>query len=199
MFMEQEKVWDLIARDWSRLRKGKFKEVYWFISKYVRGKGKVLEIGCGNGRNLIPFIKKGFEAYGIDFSSEMLKEARKFCPKAKYKKSDMRKLPFEDNYFDYVLSIASLHHVRKSEEALREMKRVMKDDGMGLITVWNKWQGRFLFKKKESYIKFGKYRRYYYLYNYFELMSLVNKAGFNVVKSRGIFRKNLVFVVEKKV
>lgn len=195
--MEQERVWDAISRDWSRLRRGKFKKVYWFFSKYARNKGRILEIGCGNGRNLIPFVEIGCEAYGIDFSSKMLNEARKFCPKAKYKKADIRKIPFNEDYFDYVLSVASLHHVKDGRKALNEMYRIMKKEGLGLITVWNKWQFKFLFKNKESFIKWGKFKRYYYLYNYFELKNLIKKAGFKIIEGRGIFDKNLVFVVRK--
>ena len=70
--MSQEKVWDKIAEQWHHFRQQKFQPVYDFIENFKPKKGKILEVGCGNARNLIPFAKSGFECYGIDFSNNML-------------------------------------------------------------------------------------------------------------------------------
>ena len=144
---------------------------------------KILEVGCGNCRNLLPFAKAGFDCYGIDFSKEMLKHAKVFCKKhninVKLKQADATKLPFNNETFDYVLFVAVLHHLNpdKQEKALQEIKRVLKPNGMALITVWNKRRLFGLFKPKQLYIPWhidGKtYYRYYYLFNFFELKKLL--------------------------
>ncbi|MEK6826367.1 MAG: class I SAM-dependent methyltransferase, partial [Nanoarchaeota archaeon] len=167
----------------------------------------ILEIGCGNARNLIPFAKNGFECYGVDFSKNMLKKAKEYVQKNNVKikliRADMLRLPFKDREFDYVLSVASLHHVtddKDSKKALSEMNRVLKKKGILLLTVWNKLQLRFLFRRKNIRMpwKIGDkvYFRNVHLFDYFELKKFVRKTGFGILESN-IFGKNLVFVLRK--
>ena len=70
-------------------------------------------------------------------------------------------------------------------KALGELRRVLKPRGEALITVWNKWQPGFWLSSKEVYIPWksrGKtYNRYYYLYSYPELRSLLTQTGFQIV------------------
>lgn len=195
--MNQEQVWDNIAEDWYHFRQQKFPELYWFLEKYCNHlvKGKVLEVGCGNGRNLIPFF--GFEKYGCDFSAKVLELAKKFAfvhnMDVNLKKCDMRQLSYQDEMFDIVLNVAALHHLEDGrEDALREMFRVMKPNGVGFITVWHE------LKEKDGYVSWGKKGdRYYHKFGYFELKKLIVNAGFKILKSSGFFGKNLVFVIEK--
>jgi len=204
--MQQEKIWDILAEQWSNFRNKPMKEVKWFIEKYItfNKKLKVLDVGCGNCRHLVPFAKNNCDCYGIDFSKNMLEQAKKYCNKEnvkiKLKKADMRKLPFKDNYFDICLFVVSLHHLENNrEKALKELYRVLKKDGIALLAVWNKWQLRFLFSKKDTFIPWNqkekKHYRYYHLFNYFELRTLIKKSGFRIIKSK--FGKNLVFVLKK--
>ncbi len=143
--MQQEKVWDAIAWQWYHFRHQQFRDVAQEIKKLVKlKKGKILEIGCGNCRNLKTFALAGFDCYGIDFSKEMLKYAKEYCKKYKFKvnlrKARAEKLPFKSNSFDYMLSIATLHHLKKKEQikAVKEMWRVLKPKGIALVAVWNK-------------------------------------------------------------
>ncbi|MBL7147289.1 MAG: class I SAM-dependent methyltransferase [Nanoarchaeota archaeon] len=195
--MNQEQVWNSIAESWTNFRQKPKKELYNLNWK----KGNLLDVGCGNCKNLLPF--KNLDLYGIDFSSEMLKQAKKFCEKhnlkVALKKADMRKLPFKDNFFDYILCLASLHHINKkdADKSLKEIYRVLKKKGQCFISVWNKLQFRFLFKKKETYILWNKYRRYYCLYNPLELKKLLLKNKFKIIKSGKIFDKNIKFLIQK--
>lgn len=199
--MNQEEVWNSLAESWNDFRqKPNEKELFNLNWK----KGKLLDIGCGNCRNLLPF--KNLNLYGMDFSKEMLKQAEKFCKKfdliVNLKESDMRKLPFKDNFFDYCLCLASLHHLNKgdADKTLKEIYRILKKDGQCLISVWNKYP-RFIFRKKETYISWKKkdkiYHRYYYLYNFLEFKKLLLKNNFNIIKSGKIFDKNITFLIQK--
>jgi len=198
--MEQEKVWNCVAQGWYGFR-------HWpnpHLVKELAEKwkpGKILDIGCGNCRNLMPFAKKGFGCDGIDFSKEMIKYSEKYCDKHKFKVNlkiaDAKKLPFKDNTFDYVLFIASLHCIKKDrEEALLEMKRVMKKNGLALITVWNKLQKEFLFKPNDIYVRWGKHERYYHIFKPWELSKLLKKTGFKIIK-KNLFGRELHFIVKK--
>ena len=185
--MNQEQVWDAISESWSNFKQRIFeKEVYNLNWK----KGKLLDIGCGNCRNLLPF--KEMELYGIDFSSGMLEQARKYIKKynlkVNLKKSNMIKLPFNDGFFDYCLFLNSLHHVNKgdADKSLKELYRVLKKNGQCLISVWNEYGLLSLFKKVERDIPWHKkdktYYRYYYFYNYFEFRRLLLKNNFRIIK-----------------
>lgn len=124
--MNQEKIWDAIAEQWHHFRQGKFEPVSNFIKKYDLKRGKILEIGCGNARNLIPFAKLGLECFGVDFSKKMLENADRYARKnnvsIKLLKSDMINLPFEDDYFDHILHVSSLHHLDNEEKRLMALK-----------------------------------------------------------------------------
>jgi len=192
--MERD-VWNAISPAWDRFRKKPFpKTVTELASKWKPG--KVLDLGCGNARNLVPFSEKGFECFGVDFSEEMIKLAKKRL-KAEFKLGDILEIPYKDDNFDYIICVAAFHHVKKvdQEKGLQEIKRVLKPNGKLYITGWNKWQKGKFFLKKEANIpwkmKDKTYDRYNYLFNYLELKKLVKKSGFNIEKISGMFGKNI--------
>ncbi len=201
----QEKIWSNIANSWNNFRNTPEPIVGQFLNKYTNNAGRIVDLGCGNCRNLIMF--KNFICYGTDFSSKMLEKAKltsnKYDLGIKLYKTDLTKLPFKDNFFDYALMVASLHNLEtkeKREKALEELYRILRKEGIALIAVWDKWQLKFLFKKKNTYIKWKVknevYDRYYYLFNYFELKILLKKLNFNIIEFRR-FRGNLFFIVKK--
>ena len=206
----QQKVWNALAKAWQGHRQKPWKDVQILINKMLKmKKGKVLEIGCGNCRNLLAFAKAGFDCYGIDFSEEMLKQAVEFSKKnkmkLKLKYGLAERIPFPRDSFEQVLCVALLHHLRKENQAMaiKEIYRVLDDNGIALITVWNKFNPKFwkfLFKK-ERFVSWKWnnqiYRRYYYFFNYFELRNLLKKAGFKIIHSSSPFARNLAFVVKK--
>ena len=155
--------------------------------------GKLLNIGCAHGPDFLPF-RRGFDLYGVDFSCEMLKFARKYSQKFNFtvdlSLADVSRLPYSDETFDWVISVATYHHVKGKEErqaALNELRRVLRPGGEAFITVWNHWQPRFWFKPQQVTVPWrqrGKtLQRYYYLFSYSELEKLVKQAGFEVLKS----------------
>ncbi len=204
--MNQEQVWDTIAEQWHQFRQIKFKPVYDFIERYKLKKGKILEVGCGNARNLIPFASAGFECYGVDFSFNMLQKAKEYAKKNHVRirliKAEMTHLPYDDGTFDYILHISSLHTLDSEEKrimALKEAYKVIKKGGLMLLTVWNRIQLRFIFKSRDVNVAWGKDKvtnRYYHLFDYFELKRLIHKTDFKIRASRP-FGKNLIFVLKK--
>ena len=198
-------------RHWSRFRN----ELEALAHRWQ--KGKLLNVGCAHGPDFLPFTQ-GFDLYGVDFSVKMLKFARKYSEKfnftANLAVADVRCLPYSDETFDWAISIATYHHVRGKEEreaALNELRRVLKPGGEVFITVWNRWQPRFWFSRREVAVPWqtrGKtLYRYYHLFSYPELEKLVNRAGFEILKSSPessyrfpikFFSRNICLLVRKR-
>jgi tRNA (uracil-5-)-methyltransferase TRM9 len=156
-------------------------------------KGSLLNVGSGHGPDFLPFKDK-FYLYGVDFSGEMIKLARRYSRKFGFsvnlQVADARNLPFEDNAFDWAIAVATYHHLQGYEnqlKALKELRRVLKPGGEAFLTVWNRCQYRFWFSGRETTVpwkaKGQVIYRYYYLFTYWEFARLARKAGLKVLKS----------------
>lgn len=204
--MEQEEVWNAIAGKWAEFRVRPTEEVVDFLS----GKsGKVLDLGCGSGRNCLDI--EGLDFYGVDFSEKLL-EIAKAKNYVEVKKGDVSEIPYDDEVFDYVVFVRALHCVEgagKRRKALRECFRVLKKDGEMMVSVWGRGSGRVKNRGKESFVPWtvpqldslghrtgqGKVLRYTYLYDVEELRKELEDVGFEV--ERVEVGKNIVFVVGK--
>jgi ubiquinone/menaquinone biosynthesis C-methylase UbiE len=185
--MDQEQVWDIVASGWKKLKTAPIEEAV----NFLRGKkGKALDLACGSGRN---FTKINGIIYAVDFSEKMLKHAEKYAKeediKVITKKARAERLPFQDNFFDSAIYIASLHCIEGKEnrkKSLQELYRVLKSKATALITVWDKDQPRFRKSKKDIMLAWRigekKYMRYYYLYDKEEFIALLKEVGFKIVK-----------------
>ena len=209
-------IFDQIAPSWYNFRHWSiFRKELEALAQRWRG-GRLLNIGCAHGPDFLPF-RQDFELYGVDFSTEMLKFARRYSTKFNFSVSlsaaDVRHLPYPDETFNRAISIATYHHIKGKEERLRslqELRRVLKSGGEAFITVWNRWQPRFWFRRKEITVpwrmKDKTLHRYYYLFSYHELEKLAKKAGFEVLKSSPesayrypikFFSRNICLLVRK--
>lgn len=132
---------------------------------------KVLEVGCGNGKNIMPVFDR-VEFTGTDICGELLDICRHRG--LNVVKSDGCSLPFEDDAFDHVMSIAVIHHLSTTErrdEFIREMIRVCKN-GRIMFQVWSKSSPQY--DKSEPVegghpddrrVMFGKEKRYYHFFD----------------------------------
>ena len=101
------------------------------FEKYLKKRTKILDLGCGSGRDAIYLAKKGFEVYGIDVSKVALERARK-----KYGGKNLHlivgeaeNLPFKNNFFDAIYCGWVLHFT-KLEKSTSEIIRVLKKGGV---------------------------------------------------------------------
>lgn len=213
--VNNKEIFDQIAPSWYNFRHWSIFQTELEALARRWQKGRLLNVGCAHGPDFLPF-KDSFELYGVDFSAEMLKFAEKYAKKfgftVKLALADVRHFPYPDGGFDWAVSVATYHHLVGGEhqEALKELKRVLKPGGEAFITVWNQWQPRFWFKPKEVKVPWrqkGKtlYRRYY-LFSYAELERLAKEAGFEVLKSFAestyrfplkAFSRNICLLVKK--
>lgn len=100
-------------------------------------KSRLLDVGCGVGTISVELQKKGFEVYGIDFSSVAIEKAKKKGINAVECDTDKEGLPFEDNYFDVVWAGDVVEHVFDPIFLFKEISRVLKPTGKVLLTIPN--------------------------------------------------------------
>jgi ubiquinone/menaquinone biosynthesis C-methylase UbiE len=190
--MQTKEIYNKISDSWYNIRHWTlFRKELKEVGERWSG-GKLLNVGCAHGADFLPFDGDEFYLYGTDISLELLKNAEEYADKFNLYfhlfASDMKDLPVKDEVFDYIICMASLHHLLKRGDrlkALDEMKRVLKTNGEILISVWNKWYPKFLFKDKiiEKPWNFkGKIlRRKYYLYTYGELEKEIEESGLEIL------------------
>lgn len=102
---------------------------------------KILDLGCGDGGNIVYYAKHGFKMHGLDYAPTALKLAKKWLSKegfkAKLKCGDMTKIPWPDGYFDAVISIMALDHntFKNIQKTIAEVYRVLRKKGYFYATV----------------------------------------------------------------
>lgn len=206
---------NLIAKEFSQTRYCLWPELADNFQGFIKEEDKILDIGCGNGRLLDLFKKKKIDYVGIDNSEGQIKEAKAKYPKKNFLVADALKLPFDNNVFDKVFSVAVFHEIPSLElrkQFLKETKRVLKENGLLFLTVWDlrfqlslilkysflKMIGRSKLDWKDVFVPWGKKaQRYYHIFSKREITRLVKKAGFSIIKI-GIAKKGNIYLIAKK-
>ena len=102
----------------------------------------VLDLGCGSGRHTVYLAKSGFSVFGLDSSPEGIEMTGRWLAKEGLE-ADLRvrrmteTLPYEDAFFDSVVSIQVIHHARVAvtRGIVGEIGRVLKRGGFVFVTV----------------------------------------------------------------
>jgi len=213
--------YNLIAEDFSRTRWNIWSEFNVFRD-FIREGDKILDVGCGNGRLLELLKDKKINYTGVDVSEKLIEVAKKRYPQNNFLVADNLNLPFSDNNFDKVFSIAVLHTIPSQDlrkKATSELKRVLKTGGFLIVTVWDMWRKdifplllrhSFLKLIGKSKLDFGdafvpwasKTKRFYHFFTKKELQSLVEITGFSIIK-KGVAknetgRRSNIYLIAKK-
>jgi ubiquinone/menaquinone biosynthesis C-methylase UbiE len=91
-------------------------------------RGRVLDLGCGTGRNL-PLLPAGTRAVGLEPSWPSIERARHRAPQVAFVVGRAEALPFRDAVFDTVLSGLAFCTVADPDRGLLEVRRVLRPDG----------------------------------------------------------------------
>jgi tRNA (uracil-5-)-methyltransferase TRM9 len=194
--------WDAIAESFDLTRKKPWPLVIDFLT-HISQTDIIIDLGCGNGRHLLPAAKHCSQAVGVDFSRKLLtltegKVRQQHIQNVYLIQADLTVLPFCTETVDTILFIASLHNIKRRKnriKALQEVSRILKPDGRALITVWSRWQDVYrwhflkqLFRHQGEYgdieINWTQHRlnvpRFYHLYSKGELQTDLETADLSV-------------------
>ena len=95
----------------------------------------VLDVGCGIGDLLSTPLSKGFQCYGADLSTHVLRIARSNVRNADLVQADARFLPFRSNSFGLILCSEVLEHIHREDQVVNEIHRVLERNGIAIVTV----------------------------------------------------------------
>lgn len=166
----------------------RYKKMNSILNKLL--KGKVLEIGCSSGEFLASLQKKGWEVKGLEISKKATQEAIKKGIDVTVHDAN-EKLPIEDDSFDVVISGETIEHLFEDVDFLNECYRVLKKDGILIITTPN-----LTSLKNRILMLFGFNPRYaiadyhYKVYTFPWIQRLYKKSKFQ--KSKTKFRGNFI-------
>lgn len=137
---------------------------------------RILDAGCGPGRDSKWFREHGFQVIGVDLSAGMLAEARRRVPDVEFRQADLRSLDFPDGHFDGIWCCASLLHLPRHDVpvVLASFRRLL-DHGFLYVAV-KAGQGE---EVEERGYGAGNPRSFTYFTRH-ELELYVERAGFEV-------------------
>lgn len=152
--MAIQQTYDAIAAEFDITRYKPWPQTVEFIDE-LPDKSIVLDLGCGNGRNVKYLLQtnRGFKVIGLDFSKPMLRIAKDKVGRLNldnnvdYIQGDVISFPLLSNSIDGALYVAALHHVPTPElrlASLLELERVLRPGGKAFISVWDFEQERFV-------------------------------------------------------
>lgn len=113
-----------------------------FIQKNYGTDAEICDIGCGAGPVTYELLRIGYTPFALDFSEDMLKNAKKRintlnnvgCPLIN---GNSESLPFPDNYFDCVVCLGVISYVEHYENIIKEIERILKPGGTSIVTYRN--------------------------------------------------------------
>jgi 2-polyprenyl-3-methyl-5-hydroxy-6-metoxy-1,4-benzoquinol methylase len=193
-----------VAKHFSATRSYLWHDLTPFID-YIQDGDKVLDVGCGNGRLLSLLKGKSVKYLGVDFSENLIAEAKQKNPGSEFKVLDIHELGKLGERFDVVFCVSVLNHFpfKDQKKIIQNIGSVLKTGGHLLLVNWNMWN---LGKKKNVWkqllknpVKFmfrggrGIWTKwqggsdvvdlYYYAFNKKHLRNLLKSNGFEVIKN----------------
>ena len=171
---------------------------------YLKNGEKVLDLGCGSGRFYETMKNKKIDYIGVDNSQEFINIAIQKYPYLKFLPAEATDLHFEDESFDKIYAIALLHHIPSKDlrlKVFKEAKRVLKKEGLLILTAWYLYQKEMVRKlveenekkiaKRELDLEPGDILKnwegakdvYFHCFKKGEIEELAQESGFEVLKS----------------
>jgi 2-polyprenyl-3-methyl-5-hydroxy-6-metoxy-1,4-benzoquinol methylase len=146
-----------------------------FLS-YLQPGSQILDLGCGPGQCSNYFIKHGFVVTGVDFSKEMIANARKLTPDADFIEANILDYKFQPKQYDGVWANAVLLHFTKPEivKTLRSIHKTLKDKGI-LHVSFMQGKGKRILKRIDRGVEDV---RVFYDRSQEEVTELLSASGF---------------------
>ncbi len=203
-----------IEQSYNRLKKKPWKDFIFYLNQIeskinIAEQAVVIDVGGANGRNLMEFSKYSWTFIIVDLNFNLLLNHVDIENRAiSCVNNNMTELGLKNKCADILLYIATIHHlssVLEVKKAFSEIKRIMKNDGFAIVSVWRRWKKDTILKmlgdlliwplKKiqhpswrlgDIYIEWKNTnkeviaRRYYHLFTRFEIKRIVKKTGLKI-------------------
>lgn len=147
------------------------------FQKLLPSSAKVLDIGCGSGRDAKVFCEMGLKVFGIDISSKMIEIATEQAPHATFSIMDIENLTFTSESFDGVWANCSLLHIPKKNVAsvLAQIHRILKKNGILYLSV-KQGDGETI----EQDQRYGGIEKFWSFFQADEIKSILLTTGFTI-------------------
>ena len=204
---EIQSTYNAISKEFSDSRYRVWKSVAQFIDE-IQLNTINADIGCGNGKNMR--YRSDIQFIGMDLCENFVDICKNYNLNVYH--GNIISIPFESNYFDNVISIAVIHHLKTKDErmkAISELIRITKPGGRILIYVWAFEQDQNSKRKFETQDVLVPFRlknsdksfdRFYHVYVYGELEQELEQEvqNKNVCIERVGYELSNHFVIIKK-
>ncbi|MBI1819806.1 MAG: class I SAM-dependent methyltransferase [Nitrospirae bacterium] len=147
-----------------------------------RGEGRVLDIGCGNGSILKGLQKDGWKVYGVEMNSRAAQYAKESLNLDGIPEN-LFEAKYPDSFFDVILFNHSLEHMYSPREILKESARILKADGLLVISLPN--AGSLEARLFKSYWFPWELPRHLYHFSPETLERVLKMNGLSMTKIRG--------------
>lgn len=139
---------------------------------------KILDVGCGPGRDSKFFVDKGFEVEGIDTSVEFVRMATKNVHQGKFYQMDMRDIEFPENSFDGIWVCASFLHIPKKDakQTILKFRDILTAGGLIYNSVKLGHEEKVVDSKHNK-----NFKRFFADYSLEEFKKLHEEAGFEII------------------
>lgn len=147
--------------------------------------GKVLDVGCGNGRDAHLFLEAGYSYIGIDASQAMLDQARILAPQAEFRLMDMCDLQFPPQSFDGLWVATSLLHIPKRSvlTALLELKRAVFPGGIVFFAMRDGDGEEMVAGRADGE------ERFFAFYREGEFLKILKSVPFDIIRHRKVVKE----------
>lgn len=162
-------------------------------SNYFPQNARILDVGCGMGREAFNLYDIGFNITAIDISEKAIKGAKKLAAESNrnitFLLTDGINLPFDDNSFDVVIiwnqTFGLIYNESNQVAFLKECKRVLRDNGIISFSGHEREYEEMNYPQCLIDKKFFPYKYediYWEIFTMDELKEMAQKSGFNILK-----------------
>lgn len=164
-----------------------FRRNYYRIPVWKDG-GRALDLGCGNGAYLLLLKKIGWDVVGVDIAKEAAREVEE--ADIPIFTGDLKELQLETNSFHLITMWHVLEHLPSPVETLKEIKRLLRDNGFLFIEVPN---GNSIVARifRSTWFAWDLPRHLYH-FSPASITELLDRAGLSVVRIRYLSKNNVV-------
>ncbi|OGM05599.1 hypothetical protein A2715_02585 [Candidatus Woesebacteria bacterium RIFCSPHIGHO2_01_FULL_39_32] len=180
LFDYEKKIYSRRQKGHIRLLKGGVVGLLPKEIKELTAKSKVCDLGCGAGYYTGEILKKNcprLKVYAVDISKNAISQAKANYKGINFRRASAYKLPFTNAFFDGVIVNCTLEHLGKPQNALNEVRRVLKPDGL-LFSVTPIEGAKFVFFQDATLSR--KYHGHLQRFDQKTLLKLLESSGFDI-------------------